>query len=109
MTLIKQAFIISIYLIIFIIKLNRSSFNFSVFYYLIYSYIMVFIQNSRPLFIILLTSVLALYDIICIAWARKQFHTPFDICFFICILRIRVLKVLHLLKIKNLFLNQNFL
>lgn len=69
--LIKKIFITCAHLVILIIKLRLSGFSFSILYYWIWDHKVVLLQNSKPLLIILLSSVLISHNMIYIIWARK--------------------------------------
>lgn len=71
LTLIEKVFIVYTYPIMLIIKLRPSSSNSSTLYLWIQSHIVILLQNSRHLFTIFFSNILASYNMICIAEAHK--------------------------------------
>lgn len=95
LTSVKKAFITCTHLVMSVIKLKPSGFRSTVLYYWIWGHTVILIQNPGLLLTILLSSILAPYNMICIVLASKYPHTPFDICFFVYVWKIRVLKILR--------------
>ena len=102
LTPVKEVFIACAYPIMSIIKLRASVYGSFALYYRIWGHTVVLSQNSGPLLTILPSSNLVPHDIICIAWASKQPHTPSNIHFFVRVRIIRVLETLHWWKANNL-------
>ncbi len=95
LTPIEEAFIACAHPVMFVIKLRPSGTGSTASYHQIRGHTVILPQNPGPLFIILPSSNLAPYDMICITWTSKRPHTASNICPFATIQRTRVLEVLR--------------
>lgn len=80
-TLVKKTFIAYTHFAMFIIKLRPGKTDSTTLYYQIQGYMVVLLQNLRPLFTILFSSNLTPHNVICIVYASKHSYIPFDIYF----------------------------
>ena len=101
LTPVEEEFIACANSVISIMKFRLSGSGSLTCYYWIQSHTVVLPQNPKPLFIILLSSILAPHNVICIAWASKQPYKYFNISLFPYVWRIKIWKALCWLKANN--------